>query len=177
VSAITVASMSSAALDEWGWRIPFFVGAALAASIGLARATMEESPEFERQQASGTVPRNPLKHTLTHQRAGIARGFAISALGSITYYVGITYVPAFLNSAGGIGEEASLWLSTIAAVMVILITAFIGAWSDRAGRRPVLVAVALAAAILPITMFSLMASGSLASALLGAVVLAGLAGR
>jgi MHS family proline/betaine transporter-like MFS transporter len=176
VSAITVASMSSAALDEWGWRIPFFVGAALAASIGLARATMEESPEFERQQASGTIPRNPLKHTLTHQRAGIARGFAISALGSITYYVGITYVPAFLNSAGGIGEEASLWLSTIAAVMVILITPFIGAWSDRAGRRPVLVAVALAAAILPITMFNLMASGSLGSALLGAVVLAGVGG-
>ena len=31
----------------------------------------------------------------------VARTFAISALGSITYYVGITYVPAFLGSAGG----------------------------------------------------------------------------
>ena len=176
VSALTVSSMSSAALDQWGWRIPFFVGAAMAASIWFARSTMEESPEFERQKASGTVPRNPLRHTLTHYRAGIMRSFAISALGSITYYVGITYVPAFLTSAGAMSEGSSLWLSTVAAVVVILVTPLIGALSDRLGRKPVLIALGGLAAVLPITMFSLMASGSLLHALLGAVVLAGVGG-
>ena len=176
ISALTVSSMSSAALDQWGWRIPFFVGAAMAASIWFARSTMQESPEFERQKADGTVPRNPLRHTLTHYRAGIMRSFAISALGSITYYVGITYVPAFLTSAGAMSEGGSLWLSTVAALVVILVTPLIGALSDRLGRKPVLIVLGGCAAVLPITMFSLMASGSPLHALFGAVVLAGVGG-
>ena len=176
VSALTVSSMSTSDLDSWGWRIPFFVGAALAASVWVARSTMHESPEFRRQQEAGTVPEVPLRHALKHHRAGIARAFAISALGSITYYVGITYVPAFLTSAGSLTERAALWLSTIAAVAVIAVTPLVGALSDRVGRRPVLIVLALASAALPITMFALMASGRHAEALIGAVALAGLAG-
>ena len=56
VSALTVSFTSTADLDSWGWRIPFFVGAALAASVWFARSTMHESPEFRRQQEEGTVP-------------------------------------------------------------------------------------------------------------------------
>jgi len=176
VSAVTVASMSEADLSSWGWRIPFFVGAALAGTVWIARAAMEESPEFRRQLAEATVPDSPLRHTLTHHRGAIGRAFAISALGSITYYVGITYVPAFLTSAGSLSEAASLWLSTIAAVMVILVTPFVGLASDRFGRKPGLALLALGSAVLPATMFSLMASGSHAQALVGALVLAALAG-
>jgi MHS family proline/betaine transporter-like MFS transporter len=168
--------MSATDLDSWGWRIPFFVGAALAASVWIARSTMHESPEFLRQRDEGTVPEVPLRHALTHHRLGIARGFSISALGSITYYVGITYVPAFLTSVGSLNERESLWLSTIAAVSVILITPLVGALSDRIGRRPVLIGVCAASAALPITMFSLMASSARTEALAGAVILAMLAG-
>jgi MHS family proline/betaine transporter-like MFS transporter len=113
---------------------------------------------------------------LTHHRAGIARGFAISALGSITYYVGITYVPAFLTTTGSLSEGTSLWLSTAAATVVILVTPFIGALSDRFGRKPVLVFLALLSAVLPITLFALMASGSELRALMGVMVLAAMAG-
>lgn len=176
ISALTASSMSGGALDSWGWRIPFFVGAALAASVGLARSTMEESPEFVRQEDEGTVPEQPLAFALRHHRAGIARGFAISALGSITYYVGITYVPAFLTSAGAFPESRALWLSTIAAVVVILVTPLVGWWSDRAGRRPVLLSLCAASAVLPAAMFAMMASGPEARALLGAVILAAVAG-
>ena len=152
-------------------------GAALAAAVWIARSTMHESPEFVRQAEAGTVPAEPLRHALQHHRAGIARAFAISALGSITYYVGITYVPAFLTSAGTLSEEAALWLSTTAAVVVIAVTPFVGLWSDRIGRRPVLLALALGSAALPISMFTLMASGSHVQALLGAVALAALQGQ
>ena len=176
VSALTVASMSEANLQSWGWRIPFLVGAALAGAVWIARSTMEESPEFHRQMAAGTVPASPLRHSLTHHRGAIGRAFAISALGSITYYVGITYVPAFLTSAGSLTEGTALWLSTAAAVAVILVTPFVGALSDRIGRKPVLAILALANMVFPITMFALMASGSHAQALLGALVLAALAG-
>lgn len=176
ISALTVSLMSAAELDRWGWRIPFFVGAALAGSVGIARSTMQESPEFRMQQERGTVPALPLRHALVNHRAGIARGFCISALGSITYYVGITYVPAFLASAGGLAEREALWLSTIAAVAVILITPAIGTLSDRVGRKPVLLCLCLASAALPITMFSLMSGNAHGGALAGAVILALLAG-
>ncbi len=176
VSALTVNLMSNADLDSWGWRIPFFVGAALAGSVWIARSTMHESPEFERQRQQGTVPDVPLRHALANHRAGIARGFSISALGSITYYVGITYVPAFLTSAGSLPERDALWLSTVAAVAVILITPLIGLLTDKIGRKPILVFLCLGSAALPITMFSLMASSARTEALTGAVVLAMLAG-
>jgi len=176
VSALTVAALSEADLASWGWRIPFFVGAALAGSVWIARRTMEESPEFHRQKAAGTVPASPLRHSLANYKAAVARAFAISALGSITYYVGITYVPAFLTSAGKLTESASLWLSTAAAVIVILVTPLIGILSDRVGRKPVLAALSLANVLLPTTMFALMASGSHGQALIGALVLAALAG-
>ena len=107
---------------------------------------------------------------------GIARAFAISALGSITYYVGITYVPAFLTTVGQLSERDSLWLSTIAAVAVIAVTPLIGMLSDRLGRKPVLIGLSALSAALPIAMFSVMAGGSAATALGGAVVLALVAG-
>src|SRR6185369_3907751 len=94
ISAVTVSMMSAPDLDSWGWRIPFLVGALLAGSVWIARHAMAESPEFERQRAEGSVPANPIRHTLSRHRGGILRAFAISSLGSITYYVGITYVPA-----------------------------------------------------------------------------------
>jgi MFS transporter, MHS family, proline/betaine transporter len=176
ICLLTVSSMSAEDLDSWGWRIPFVVGAVLAASVGIARTTMEESPDFERQKASGTVPTRPLLDALTKNRLGILRAFAISGLGSITYYVGITYVPAFLVSAGKLGEDASLRLSTAAAVAVILVTPFAGILSDRVGRKPVLIGLAACSAILPITLFSFMARGTTSYALLGALVLACIAG-
>ena len=176
VSLLTVNSMSSASLDSWGWRVPFLVGAVLAASVWIARTTMEESPDFKRQQASGTVPARPLLHALINYRAGILRAFAISALGSITYYVGITYVSTFLISTGKLSEDDSLRLSTAAAVAVIVVSPFAGALSDRLGRKPVLIFLSAWSAILPITLFDLMAGGSPSYALLAAVILACVAG-
>ena len=176
VAASTVSLTLPSELATWGWRIPFLVGALLAASVWIARSTMHESPEFRRQQQEGSVPPSPLAYALKHHRAGIARGFSISALGSITYYVGITYVPAFLTSAGALSEQVALWLSTIAAVAVILVTPLIGWLSDRLGRRPVLLVLCAASAVLPMTMFALMGSGSQGHALLGAIILAADAG-
>ena len=176
VSLLTVNSMSSANLNSWGWRIPFLVGAVLAASVWIARTTMEESPDFEEQRASGTVPMSPLRYALTNYRAGILRAFAISALGSITYYIGITYVPDFLTSAGKLGEGDLLRLSTVAALAVILVTPFTGALSDRVGRKPVLIFLCACSAILPISLFYLMAGGSQLYALSGIVILACVAG-
>ena len=176
LSSLIVNLLHPADLDAWGWRLPFVVGGALAATIWIVRSTMEESPDFERQRASGTVPASPLRHTAKHHRAGIVRAFAISALGSVTYYIGITYVPAFLISTGALAEGRSLWLSTIAAITVVLITPGIGALSDRIGRRPLLIVFGGCSALLPIALFHFMAADPQTYALVGAIILACLAG-
>ncbi|WP_404482482.1 MFS transporter [Novosphingobium sp. BL-52-GroH] len=176
VSALTVSLLPAPALDDWGWRLPFLFGAALAGSILFARAGMKESPEFESHRDAGTLASRPLLHALSRHRAGILRGFAISALGSITYYVGITYVPVYLTSAGSLGEAQALQLATIAALAVIVVTPFVGLLSDRVGRRPVLVGLAVLCAAMPYVLFRLLAGASSGAALLGAVVLAMLAG-
>ena len=176
VAALTVSLLSEADLQSWGWRIPFLVGALLAGAVWLARTAMEESPDFERLRDAGTLALNPLAHAVSRQRPALLRAFAISALGSITYYVGITYVPAFLTSVGSMTEAGSLWLSTIAAIAVILVTPVVGLLSDRFGRRPALIVLAVLGAALPITLFSLMVGASPGKALLGAVLLALLAG-
>ena len=176
VAAVTVSLVPEAALTAWGWRIPFLFGAVLAATVWLARSTMEESPDFEQLRAENAIPARPLVDAVSRQRGAILRAFAISSLGSVTYYVGIGYVPAFLAATTAMNESAALWLSTIAAVAVILVTPVVGLISDRIGRKPALLALAALSAVLPIALFTLMAGGSTAQALLGAVILALVAG-
>lgn len=175
-AALTVNLLPAPELDRWGWRLPFLLGAALAALVWALRSAMEESPEFLRQQRRHSVPQAPLSLVLKENFAGIARGFAISALGSVTYYVGIAYVPAFLVAVGASAEAAALNLATWAALAVILVTPLAGTVSDRYGRRRSLTALCLGSACLPMLMFGWMTGGSAAHAWLGAIALAGLAG-
>jgi MFS transporter, MHS family, proline/betaine transporter len=84
VSWLTVNFLTPDSVSSWGWRIPFVFGALLAGGMWVARTYMQESPEFEEEQARGTVQASPLRYALTSHRAGILRALAISALGSIT---------------------------------------------------------------------------------------------
>ena len=176
VSAALALTLPPAALDAWGWRIAFALGAAMAGIVLVARMHLQETPEFERQRSAGSIPVYPAWQTLTRNPKPVARGFAISALGSISYYVGITYVPTLLISTGAMAEDRALVLATLAAFVVIAVTPFVGLASDRYGRRPVLLAVTLLCAVLPVSLFAAMSGASFAQALAAAVVLAALGG-
>jgi MHS family proline/betaine transporter-like MFS transporter len=176
VAAFVTMTVDAETLEDWGWRVPFFVGALLAGGVWFARRAMAESPEFERLRESRRTVSNPFAHALLQHRAGIARAFAISALGSITYYVGITWVPTFLATTAHAGDRAALYVSTIAAVAVVLVTPVVGWAADAFGRRAVLLVLAICGIALPAAMFSLMKTSSLAAMVGAAVVLALLAG-
>jgi MHS family proline/betaine transporter-like MFS transporter len=90
--------------------------------------------------------------------------------------VGITYVPVYLTSVGALGEADALWMATVAALAVIVVTPLIGALADKVGRKPVLLGLALASAVLPISLFSALAGASATGAFAGAIVLATVAG-
>jgi MFS transporter, MHS family, proline/betaine transporter len=173
--AILARSLDVAQLDAWGWRIPFLIGAALAGAVWLARNIIVETPLFEAQPAAAAAIR-PLAYVLRVEARGIALGFAISALGSVTYYIGITYVPSFLATAGQGNEAQALEFSSIAALIVIAVTPCFGWLSDLAGRKPVLLGLCLGCVIFPVAMFRLIASGSAGVAIAGVAVLAALGG-
>ena len=170
--AVLARNLDVAQLDEWGWRIPFLFGGALAGAVWVTRNIIVETPLFHGQPVGEPAAIRPLIYVLRNETRGIALGFAISALGSITYYVGITYVPSFLATAGRGNEAQALEFSSIAAVVVIAVTPCFGWLSDLAGRKPVLLGLCLACVILPVAMFHLIASGSTEAAFAAVVILA-----
>nr|WP_315040544.1 MFS transporter [uncultured Moraxella sp.] len=193
VSAVTVHFFAEDLLT-YGWRLPFIFGAVLALLVLISRHRMAETPEFVKfiqqnqsvhhtsivaKSNHGVSKENatsPLLLALKYHKPEIAKTFAISALGSITYYVGITFVPVFLVETVKVPQNIALWLSTIASFSVIVITPMIGALSDKIGRKPVLIGACIANMILPIVLFNMMATAHVMMALVGAVVLACLAG-
>jgi MFS transporter, MHS family, proline/betaine transporter len=175
-AALTTAALDADALDRWGWRIPFLLGAMLAGGVWFARRSMAESPEFLALAARGRMSSNPLRQAFRGERTGILRAFAISALGSITYYVGITYVPTFLASTTHRDEHTALMISTAAAIAVIAVTPVVGCAVDAYGRRPVLLGVAAAGVVLPSLLFSAMGADALTPTLAAAIGLGVLAG-
>lgn len=176
IAALTTTLLDEQALDEWGWRLPFLFGAAMALATLVARSSLEESPSFDAAREQQAIAPQPLRHTLRTQRPALFRTFVISSLGSITYYVGVVYIPTYLILVAGYSDGAALWLATLASVAVIGITPLAGAAADRVGRRPVLLIFAGLALVLPLAMFDLMATGSTTTALGAAVTLALLAG-
>jgi MHS family proline/betaine transporter-like MFS transporter len=174
VSALTVSLLSDTALAAWGWRIPFAIGFMLAGILWVARTGLEESPEFLRHHPES--PPLSLVTSLKRFRHAIGRSFAISALGSVTYYLGITYVPAFLVSTGTFSEKSALSLSFVAVLSVIIITPFVGALSDRVGRKPVLLCLLIGSIFMPLSVFWLITDGHYLVSMAGVVMLACLAG-
>jgi MHS family proline/betaine transporter-like MFS transporter len=138
----------------------------------LLRSSMHETPVFDQAKAAGELPSNPLRDVLGKQRRALIATFSISALGSVTYYVGVTYVPTYLTEVTHFSDSAALVVSTIAAVAVIVITPLAGYLSDRFGRRPSLLALALFFVAVPLGLFALMSAGTWLSAFTGALILA-----
>jgi MHS family proline/betaine transporter-like MFS transporter len=164
--------LSQDALDSWGWRALYLIGALLATGMLLARRSLHETPSFERLRNEGRVSRAPLVDVLREQPRGVLAAFAMSALGSVSYYVAIAYVPEFLTDVVGKSPVSSLALSTITAAIVFAVTPIIGRLSDLTGRKPVMVATALAIALPAIPLFAVLNEGTTAATFAAMVALA-----
>lgn len=174
VSALTVVTLSASQVEEWGWRIPFIVGGILAAAILSLRSALPETPQF--LESKQDVNREPLARVLRRQWRAVVRTFIISGLCSAAYYVGIIYLPTYLISVQKWSESSALGLATLAAAVVVFASPLAGWLSDRYGRRPTLLTLAVGAVILPIPMFAAAGQANVGVAVAAVVVLACLAG-
>ncbi len=137
VSALTTNYIPRSALDVWGWRIPFFIGA-LGAVYGLwLRLGLPETPHFEAIERRHALARHPLIEAVREFPRETLFVFVLQ-MGTVQFYTWTVFLPSYAHLASGLPLAQGFGASTIAmAVYCVAVPAF-AALSDRIGRKPLL---------------------------------------
>jgi len=129
-------TLSEAQLSAWGWRIPFFIGGALALAVFWLRRGMEETPSY---QARGATRSTTWGLMVSHPRESLIV-MGLTAGGTLGYYTFTTYIQKFLVNTSGFSKDAASLVTAGGLLVFMLIQPLMGALSDRVGRRPMLIA-------------------------------------
>ncbi|MDP9047363.1 MAG: MFS transporter [Bacteroidota bacterium] len=124
-------------LHQWGWRIPFGIGAVLAVTVMYLRRSMRESVAPEDKNARSS--RGTLKALMQHPKAVlIVIGLTIG--GTVAFYTFTTYMQEFLVTSAGFSINNATLISTLTLVVFMLLQPAFGLLSDKIGRKPLLIA-------------------------------------
>ncbi len=129
--------MSEAELTAWGWRIPFFVGAALAIIVFWIRRGIEETRHFTLAKTSGEKRGATLTLILRHPRQTLMV-MGLTAGGSLAYYVYTSYMQKFLVNTSGFSKTTASEIAAASLFCFMLLQPLFGWMSDKFGRRPML---------------------------------------
>ena len=140
--------LGTAGVAQWGWRIPFLLGALLALAALYLRRGMEESDVFEAKAAAAEVAPIPRKTVVRAVLLMIAMTSGITA----AHYTWTSYASTFAITQRGMDPQTAYWASVIAQSIALITLPFWGRLSDRIGRRPLLIgfSVAMVAAQFPL---------------------------
>jgi MFS transporter, MHS family, proline/betaine transporter len=151
LGTLTVAVLNSLLRPEtmgaWGWRTPFLIGGLLAPVGFLIRRAAGETPAYERARANAVqMP----KATLSVRR--VLQAVLFDMLWAVGFYFFLSYMPTYAQRELHFGPAAVFWISALGVAFHIATLPLCGGWSDRLGRRPVLLAscVGFAALLLPL---------------------------
>jgi MFS family permease len=149
-------SWLGAEFDTWGWRIPFLISVVLLGVSVYIRLQLAESPVFLEMKAQGTSSKAPL--TESFARWGNMRLVILALLGAtagqaVVWYCGQFYALFFLTQVLKVDAQPANLL--IAAALLIGTPFFVifGALSDRIGRKKIIMAGCLLAAITYVPIF------------------------
>jgi MFS transporter, MHS family, proline/betaine transporter len=165
VGAGFAAMMPTAALESWGWRIPFLLGLV----VGIAGY-------FLRQHVLDTVPAEPRKRApiveTLHDHWRIVVGFAgLSVFNAVGFYVSFVYLVSWLQTADGMAPARALEINSMSMALLLPVMIATGILSDRIGRKPVLLAATVLGFVGAVPAFWLLNHHSVLLALLGQLVL------
>jgi MHS family alpha-ketoglutarate permease-like MFS transporter len=134
-------SISAEAMNAWGWRVPFVIGAMLAVVAFWIRSRMEESQSFIKAKAEAKTSGTELGNTkLLFKKYPwetlIVLG--LTAGGSLNFYVYTTYMQKFLTNTGSFTRDQATELNAMTLFFFMLAQPLIGWISDKVGRKPML---------------------------------------
>jgi MHS family proline/betaine transporter-like MFS transporter len=176
LGSITVTALETAltesAMDAYGWRIPFLLAGALGL-IGLyIRLRLGDTPDFERLRQEGEVASSPLREALRTSWRPILQIFGLVVIHNVGFYVVFTFLPSYFTKTLEFTKTDAFVSITIASLVALILIPPLGALSDRVGRKPLLIAGALAFAIFAYPLFRLLNTGSLGAAVTAHAALA-----
>jgi len=141
--------LPAASFVAWGWRVPF-LSSVLVLVVGyLIRRNVDESPEFREALARGRT-RTPVVTVIAESWPDMLR-VACCALMNVIPVVTTIFGAAYAVQPGyGIGFAADvyLWIPVAGNIVAVIVIPFVGGLSDRIGRRPPIIAGALASGVL-----------------------------
>jgi MFS transporter, MHS family, proline/betaine transporter len=149
-AAILTSSLSPSTMLDWGWRVPFLLGAVLLIVGIYLRQNAEETPSFQvSRQVTADEP------AISGAPLG-ALAFGFTIFWTVAYYTLLAWMPTFTQKYAGLTPSQALWSNTIGLIAMVIAIPVWGALSDRIGRRPLLMASTLGIGILAWPVFSLM---------------------
>ncbi|WP_442866942.1 MFS transporter [Actinomyces sp. B33] len=157
--------LDAAQMQAWGWRIPFLLALPLGFIGRYIRVHLEDSPVFqelvESSSRASTRHSSPLRDLLRHHWRAVLISFGVSSLNAVAFYLLLSYMPTYVHEELGLGETISTGLSSATLVIYILAISLMGRFSDRFGRRRMLVLASVGFIVASVPIFWLMGFGSI----------------
>ncbi|MDI1327399.1 MAG: MFS transporter [Brevundimonas sp.] len=150
-------TLSEADLAAWGWRIPFFVGAALAVVVFWLRRRLDETSAFIASDAGEAPKSSALLLIMKHPREALLV-LGLTAGGTLAFYTYTTYLQKFLVNTTGFSKDTATQISAAALFVFMLLQPAVGALSDRIGRKPVMIAFGVSGVLLTVPIMSALAT-------------------
>ena len=155
----TAAGAKITPFAAWGWRIPFLVSIFLLAISVWIRLQMRESPAFQKMKEEGSMSKAPLTEAFGQWRnakIALLALFGLVAGQAVVWYTGQFYALFFLQNI--LRVDAFTANVLIAWSLILGTGGFIvfGALSDKIGRKPIILAGCLIAALTYFPLFKLM---------------------
>lgn len=151
VIVFTRQSLGVESFTAWGWRIPFLVSALLVGVSIYIRLRMSESPLFNKIKKEGKISTNPLKESFGKRenfKLVLLALFGATMGQGVVWYTGQFYAMTFIET---ILKVEFVQVRNLIAIALIFGTPFFivfGAWSDKVGRKFIMMAGMLFAILL-----------------------------
>ncbi|ALR31377.1 MULTISPECIES: MFS transporter [Chryseobacterium] len=129
--------LTEAQLEDWGWRIPFVIGAILSVVALYLRANLHETEAFENKKNLSENKKGSITELLKHPKA-LLTVIGLTLGGTLAFYTYTTYMQKFLVNTVHLTKEESTLISFISLFIFACLQPVFGALSDKIGRRPLL---------------------------------------
>jgi len=143
-------AMGEEAFGAWGWRIPFVASILLLAISVWIRLQLHESPVFERIKAEGKTSKAPLSEAFgqwKNLKVVILALIGLTAGQAVVWYTGQFYSLFFLTQTLKVDGATANIMIALALLIGTPFFLFFGSLSDRIGRKPIIMAGLLIAAL------------------------------